>query len=95
MSREKTRVFYISLMERRAELSVSPLTSKQCSQENTANNTDLTQAGDEHSTQKSAKYMDDKCQKKRKKTQNKIKLHKTFVNIYLQLQILSLFFLLF
>lgn len=57
---------------RRAYLS---LTSKQCSEERTANRTDPVQAGDEHSTQKSAKYMDDKFKMKKK---TKIKLHKIF-----------------
>lgn len=54
--------------------SVSPPDVETMQSRETANHTDPTQAGDEHSTQKSAKYMDDKF--KIKKT--KIKLHKIF-----------------
>lgn len=54
-SKEKN-VSYISLLERHAELPPSDISSMWSRE--TADHTDLTQVGYEHSTQRSAKYMD-------------------------------------
>lgn len=71
----KTKVLYISRPN--AALSVSPPDLIETMQSRgTANHTDPTQAGDENSTQKSAKYMDEKIEIKMK---TKIRLHKIFL----------------
>lgn len=54
----------------------------------TANHTDPTQAGDEHSTQKSAKYMDDKFKTER----NKIKPRKIVCEYIYSCRFLFFFF---
>lgn len=54
---KKAEVYYISLQERHAE--ASHLDTETTRPRETADHTDPTQANDEHSTQKSAKYMEE------------------------------------
>lgn len=58
-SKENQSVLYFPFSN--AELSMSPCNVG--TMRETANHADATQAGDEHSTQKSAKYMDEKIEK--------------------------------
>lgn len=72
---------------------MSPLDSEIMQSRETANHTDPTQADDELSAQKSVKYMDLKKKKKKQpKEDNKIKLHKICMWIYLQVLIFVYFF---
>lgn len=60
-SKEKQSVLYFPFSN--AELSVSPRNVGTMQSRETPNHADATQAGDEHSTQKSAKYIDEKIEK--------------------------------
>lgn len=62
---KKSKVSYVSFSS--AVLSVSPPDIETMQSRETANHTDPSLAGDERSTQKSAKYMDEKFKNKRQK----------------------------
>lgn len=77
-------------------MSVSPLDTETMEPRETANHSDPTQADDELGAQNSVKYKDLRKKKsnqiKQTKEDNKIKLHKIFMWIYLQVLICIYFF---
>lgn len=77
-------------------MSVSPLDTETMEPRETANHSDPTQADDELGAQNSVKYKDLEKKKnqikKQTKEDNKIKLHKIFMWIYLQVLICIFFF---